>query len=187
MYLHLAFRDVLYNVIISLLVIMVLIMGMIQKEKKDAEDGKPMGSVVATITWPDGDQDVDLWVKAPGEEKNIGYSNKSGNNLDLLRDDMGNTSDVLPLNYENVVTRSTKAGEYTFNVHCFRCTKVPVPVTLEIRINRPNGPPYLKTMQVQLTKEGEEITVVNFEMDAKGTVDNASVNDVFEPLRAKKD
>jgi hypothetical protein len=42
---------------------------------------------------------VDLWVQAPGDIP-VGYSNKGGLIMNLLRDDLG-TNDPTPLLYEN--------------------------------------------------------------------------------------
>lgn len=185
MYLHLAFRDVLFNVIISFMLIMIIIMGMIQEEKTSKEDSMAMGSIVATLTWPDGDQDLDLWVNGPNEPKPIGYSNKAGENIDLLRDDMGNISDILPLNYENAIVRNLQAGTYTFNIHCYRCMSgFPIKAVLEVRINRLEGPPYVTTRMVDILYEGQETTVIAFDMDSRGYVDPPSVNDVMVKLRS---
>jgi hypothetical protein len=172
--------DMLLVVIVTLVVI---ISNMQEKQKKVETTSPAMGSIVATLTWPEGDQDVDLWVSGPGEPKGVGYSNKAGENVDLLRDDMGNISDILPLNYENAVFRTLKEGNYTFNVHCYRCTKLPIRAALEVRINRPKGPPYVTIRFVDIRSEGEEITVINFDMDSTGYVKTDSINDTYQPLR----
>ncbi|MGR9056100.1 hypothetical protein ACU8NH_09340 [Rhizobium leguminosarum] len=93
----------------------------------------PPGNLVASITWPAGDDDVDVWVSY-GDDFAVGYSNKSATVWSLLRDDLGNKNDTTPLNFESAFTRGMPDGEYAVNVRCYACTKVPMPVTVEVRL-----------------------------------------------------
>ena len=60
--------------------------------------------MIVDAQWPDNWRtDVDLWVQAPGDVP-VGYSNKGGVIMNLLRDDLG-TNDPTPLRYENQFSR----------------------------------------------------------------------------------
>jgi hypothetical protein len=75
------------------------------------------GNVIVEAQWADGvDADVDLWVQAPGDRP-VGYSNKSGQMFNLLRDDLGKAQDVTDYNYEVAYSRGIPSGEYVVNVH----------------------------------------------------------------------
>jgi hypothetical protein len=75
------------------------------------------GNVIIEAQWADKlDADVDLWVQAPGNVP-VGYSNKSGEVFNLLRDDLGKVHDITDLNYEVAYSRGTPGGEYVVNVH----------------------------------------------------------------------
>lgn len=154
-------------------------------------NARPPGNLMIHITWPEGNTDVDLWGHAPAEPVPIGYSNRSGVVLSLLRDDLGNWPDATPLNYESMFTRGIVPGEYQFNVHCFRCPQLPIKVDMEITLSMDAGKPGVKasskpilTTSVELTKNHQEVTAIRFHMDAEGNVDPASMNHVYRPLRA---
>jgi hypothetical protein len=56
------------------------------------------GNVIIEAQWADKlDADVDLWVQAPGDMP-VGYSNESGQSLNLLRDDLGRKQDITDYN-----------------------------------------------------------------------------------------
>jgi hypothetical protein len=151
---------------------------------------EPPGNLTVYAAWPAGDTDVDLWVVGPAEPVPVGYSNKSGVIWNLLRDDLGLMPDATALNFENAYTRGVVAGEYTLNLHCFRCPQLPVPVDVIVSINDgkdgKSSSRTILTSKVELTRQGQEKTVVTFKMDKDGNVDKASMNNVFRPLRSAK-
>ena len=181
MFLHLAFRDLLLNVILSL----VLIIGSLQVAKKVEETSsqKPIAQISASIAWPQGDIDVDLWLNGPEQDRATGYSNKSGITWDLVRDDLGNVADRFPLNFENGFVRNFAPGEYTINIHYYRdrAHHGPVTVAVELMIEI-NGRRKVIDKQLTLNAVGEELTAINFKIDDKGNV--TDVNSVYVPLRA---
>lgn len=180
------FRDLL---MIMLLGFVFMIVAMVPHLHPPAtQDGKePPGNVIASITWPEGDTDVDLWVTGPGEVNPVGYSNKGGLLWNLLRDDLGTSPDATPLNYENAYTRGITPGEYVINVHCYRCPVLPVPVDVEISVKNSNsdkgGMKIIATTRVVLHEDGEEATAIRFKLTEKGELVKGSVNHVFRPLR----
>lgn len=169
--------------------IVILILPYINDPKEEqAGKSDPPGNMIVSITWPQGDTDVDLWVMGPGELVPVGYSNKGGMLFNLLRDDLGNYPDASGINYENAFTRGIIPGEYTINLHCYRCTTVPQEVTVEVSLNlgEPKSKTPMKvllTSKVKLTKAGQERTAANFILTADNTLQPGSLNGVFKPLR----
>lgn len=181
------FRDVLLTLTMLFMLCVFVMLPWLNPPSQE-NDADPPGNLIAAITWPEGNTDVDLWLDAPAELKPIGYSNKGGVVWNLLRDDLGNMPDATPLNYENAYSRGIVPGEYTINVHCYRCPELPVRVDVEVAIN--TGEPgkgstqTLFTTTLNLEQNHQELTAVNFKLKADGTVDPASMNNVFRPLRA---
>jgi hypothetical protein len=184
------FRDVLANCLLFFVAMLLLLIPYVNDPQRKSEDGdEPPGSVVAAVTWPEGDTDIDLWVMGPGEVHPIGYSNKGGRLWNLLRDDLGSSPDATPLNYENSYTRGAPPGEYVVNVHCFRCPVVPQKVTVEIRSaktdpNSPKGTQVLFTSSLDLRAQGQERTAARFRIDDQGNVVPGSLHFNFMPLRS---
>ncbi|MBY3434798.1 hypothetical protein HFN89_11755 [Rhizobium laguerreae] len=140
----------------------------------------PPGNLIAAITWPAGDEDVDLWVSY-GDDFAVGYSNKSATVWSLLRDDLGNKSDTTPLNFESAFTRGLPDGEYAVNVRCYSCTKVPMPVSVEVRLA--DGVTVWSGV-VDIMKSGQERTAIRFRV-ADGAVVADSANSVFKQMKRK--
>jgi hypothetical protein len=184
------FRDLL---MIMLLGFVFMIVAMIPHLNPPAteDDAEPPGNVIAHITWPKGNIDVDMWVMGPGEIVPVGYSNKGGLLWNLLRDDLGG-NDATDLNYENAYTRGIIPGEYIINVHCYRCYTFPVPVTVEVSVKRESDGNtktplrVIATTLVELHSNGEEATALRFTLDREGNLEPGSMNHVFRPLRAMK-
>lgn len=139
---------------------------------------KPPGNLVASIAWPEGSIDVDLWVLAPDDDP-VGYRFKSGKVWSLLRDDLGTTNDSTPLNYESAFTRGLPDGEYIVNIRCYGCHgKVPVPVLVEVRLVE--GGLIFQDV-VNLIADKQERTAIRFKMH-NGKVVQGSESSVFSPL-----
>lgn len=188
-----AFRDILMNTLLGVFSILVAVIAMIKMEQQAKATAEPPGNLIVSITWPEGNTDVDLWLDGPAEPAPVGYSNKGGLVWNLLRDDLGNGPDATPLNYENAFTRGIVPGEYSVGLHCYRCPTLPVPVDVEISLNKDAGKKgeksptkILVTTKVELTRQGQERTAINFKLDADGNIDPESMNSVFKPLRSAK-
>lgn len=178
------------NSMVLFLLFLVWVLPFINPPTAEA-NAEPPGNLIASIAWNEGNIDVDLWLNGPAEPVAIGYSNKGGVLWNLLRDDLGDWPDAGRLNYENAYTRGVVPGEYTINAHCYRCPQLPVTVDLEVSFATMAGEPGVKsgtkvifTTSAQITKDHQEITLINFRMDAEGNVDPASLNHVFRALRA---
>ncbi|TIW05633.1 MAG: hypothetical protein E5V74_02170 [Mesorhizobium sp.] len=186
-----AWRDVLMNALIGFtFIISVLALMITMKAKAEQEGAIPPGNLIVHAVWPSGDTDIDLWVNGPGESVPVGYSNKGGLLWNLLRDDLGIQPDLTDINYEDAATRGVIGGEYTINVHCYRCPVLPQKVDIEASIN--TGEPgkaslkVLATTHVTLVSNGQEVTAMNFILRDDGTIEPNSLNQVFRPLRSAK-
>ncbi|MBB2818972.1 UNVERIFIED_ORG: hypothetical protein GGD59_002217 [Rhizobium esperanzae] len=170
-------RDLLMNFLMGLVALVILVLAAIAPAA-DKDPAQLPGNLVATIAWPAGSTDVDLWVQA-GDDLAVGYSNKSGRVWSLLRDDLGTANDDTPLNYESAFTRGLPDGEYAVNVRCFGCAKVPVPVSVEVRLAE-GGVIWKGT--IDLLKDKQERTAIRFRM-VGGQVVAGSASQVFKQMK----
>ena len=143
--------------------------------------------MIVEVRWPDQlDSDVDLWVQAPGDVP-VGYSNKGGAIFNLLRDDLGRRADATEMNYEVSYSRGIPPGEYVVNVHLYRNTArvspVPVTVVASVKKNETESARQLLSTRIGLTREGQELTVFRFSLDAAGELVPGSVGSLQRPLR----
>jgi hypothetical protein len=169
-------RDLLMNFLMGLTALVIITLVAINPAAKEDPAQLP-GNLVATIVWPAGSTDVDLWVQA-GNDRAVGYSFKSGRTWSLLRDDLGTANDDTPINMESAFTRGLPDGEYSINVRCYGCAKVPVPVSVEVRLAE-GGVVWKGT--VDLLKDKQERTAIRFRM-AGGLVVPGSDSQVFKQL-----
>lgn len=145
------------------------------------------GNVIVEAQWADGvDADVDLWVQAPGDRP-VGYSNKSGQMFNLLRDDLGKAQDMTDFNYEVAYSRGTPVGEYVVNIHLYRGVGIAYPVAVKVvasvRQDADGSAKQLVATTVQLRHENQELTALRFRLDAEGGLVAHSVNSLFKELR----
>ncbi len=185
------FRDVIMLALAGFVAMVMLLLPHLNPPGEAAEDeASPPGNVIVEIHWPDDlDTDVDLWVEAPGDVP-VGYSNKGGLIFNLLRDDLGKRADATGLNYEVSYSRGIPAGAYTVNVHLYRnaARVYPVPVTVVTSVKKTaqESARQILASEVELGREGEELTVYRFELDAAGDLVPGSVHGLQRELRAWK-
>jgi hypothetical protein len=183
------FRDVILLALAGFVAIVLLLLPHLNPPGEAAEDTtQPPGNVIVEIRWPDDiDADVDLWVQAPGDRP-VGYSNKGGKYFNLLRDDLGKRNDATGMNYEVAYSRGIPNGEYTVNVHLYRNPSniYPIPVTIVTSVKRTpsESARQLLASEVELTREGEEITVYRFELTDEGHLVAGSVHSLQRGLRS---
>lgn len=159
------FQDVFLNLLLGFLAIVILMYPFIN-DPTEEEQAQKNGNISVTIEWREPSSDVDLWVKAPGDRP-VGYSRRSGKVFNLLRDDLG-AHDFIPGNYENAWTRGYPPGEYIVNVHCYRCTGLPIKVRVESYITISTRRVKLFSKFVTLTHVGQELTVHRFTINEEG-------------------
>jgi hypothetical protein len=180
------FRDVLMLTLLGFVTIVILLLPHLNPPEAQAS-AKPAGNVVVEARWADGlRSDIDLWVQGPGDQS-VGYSRKSGAVFDLLRDDLGASRDLTDLNYEFAFSRGAPAGEYAVNLHLFGANGETLPITVGVVISLRDPDTgalsQIAAREVPLTRQGEEITVVRFQLDANGALRPGSLNRLPKPLR----
>jgi hypothetical protein len=182
------FRDVILLALAGFVAIVVMILPHLNPpDAKTADAMDPPGNVIVEARWADAwDTDVDIWVQAPGDVP-VGYSNKGGAIFNLLRDDLGRRGDATEMNYEVTYSRGIPPGEYTVNMHLYRNPerKLPVPVTVVVSVKKTaqeSGKQILAS-KVQLSREGQEVTVFRFKLDEAGNLVPGSVHNLQRPLR----
>jgi len=185
------FRDVIMLALAGFIIIVMLLLPHINPpHKNEADDIKPPGNVMVEMTWRDKiDVDIDLWVRAPGDVP-VGYSNKAGKYFNLLRDDLGTYGDVLPINYENSLTRGVIPGEYIINAHYYRSSllgdfegPVKIKVVISVKKDKKSPTKMLLISNARLLYTGHEITVVRFRLDIDGNLVKGSINHIPKKLR----
>jgi hypothetical protein len=183
------FRDVLMLALAGFVAIVILLLPHLNPTgAEEVAADEPPGNVVVEARWPDGlAADVDLWVQAPGDVP-VGYSNKGGAVFNLLRDDLGMRADSTPLNYEVSYARGIVAGEYTVNLHLYRNEAGAGPVTTTVVVSVKTSPrrsaEQILFSDVDLVREGQELTVFRFRLDDAGDLVPGSVHALPKPLRA---
>src|SRR5262245_62824897 len=113
---NVSFRDMLFLLVFAYLVIGALALAHVTKNDEEQSKGQTApGNVIVEMLWDKAiDADVDLWVQAPGDVP-VGYSNKSGVMLNLVRDDLGKGGDPNSMHYEASYGRGHLPGEYVVN------------------------------------------------------------------------
>lgn len=192
-----SYRDVIFLCLAGIVAILIMVLPHIQPkgEKQARVAACPQGEMIVEVQWaPDIDADVDLWVRAPGDVP-VGYSNKGGVVFNLLRDDLGKRGDYGPANVEMSVARFAPPGTYTVNVHLYRNPSRILPMNGKVQIstcsvaNSATGRMSMKAILMQpfaLAREGQEATVLAFDIDEELKVVPGSVNNVPVPLRSTK-
>jgi hypothetical protein len=183
------FRDLIMLTLSGFVTVAVLLLPHIGEQQAKAaatETAQPPGNVMIEARWPDDvDADVDLWVQAPGDVP-VGYSNKGGAIFNLLRDDLGTRADATGLNYEISFARGMPPGEYTANVHLYRNEAgghVPVTVVASVKAPDQQSSKQILASTVELTREGQELTVFRFRLDNAGALVSGSVTNLQKPIR----
>ena len=183
------FRDVIMLALAGFVAMVLLLLPHLNPPGEAAkENTQPPGNVIVEMRWPDElDADVDLWVEAPGDIP-VGYSNKGGVIFNLLRDDLGKRADATGMNYEVSYSRGIPAGEYTVNVHLYRNTTgvfpIPVTVVTSVKKSSKESARQLLASNLELTREGEELTVYRFKLSEQGDLVPGSVHSLQRNLRA---
>lgn len=152
---------------------------------KQALADKPICQLAVDVEWQgDLHVDVDLWVRAPGDTP-VGYSAKDGAFFNLVRDDLGTSTDSLGINAERACASGLPDGEYVANLHLYNHA-VPPPFSVAVVVSsvdpvRAEMSEMVKKTAV-LSKKGQELTVVRWRMKDGKLVDG-SVHDIPISLR----
>jgi hypothetical protein len=169
------------------IVLAVVILLINDPKKQDNEAPDPQGTLIVQIYWPEYHCDVDLWVRGP-DNVSVGYSNKGAAVFNLLRDDLGLTSDLSGVNEEVAVSRGLPNGQYIINVHLFqkKAGILPIPVKLVVGLKMHGGfYQQLFVVDTELTAEGQERTMARFVV-RNDRVDRDSFNTIQQSIRANR-
>lgn len=185
------FRDVIMLALFGFVVIVFLLLPYVNPiAKKSDQETKAPGNLIVEMIWPDeSSDDIDLWVKAPGDDP-VGYSNMAGRYFNLLRDDLGTMNDITGLNYENAYTRGIPSGEYVVNVNLYQSKTSIYPVHVRVIVSVKAGAGsmvQILTRTVKLNYTGHEITVFRFTMNEEGNLEPDTIHDRFISLKSEAD
>lgn len=159
----------------------------------DDQKKKPKAEFLITLTWDSQtDDDVDLWIKDPGNnimffrQKEIGL-------MHLDRDDLGHSKDVVIVNGQKIVQYSNQEiatirgfipGEWIINIHMYRKSYKSA-ANVNVRVDKLN-PQFMTITDKNYTMKnrGDEITVTRLTMASKGEIINQ--DEVFYPFVSQK-
>lgn len=185
----------LFEILLSLILVRFIILALVlanvipRQEISEKVKSQDRGLMRIEILWPSGSNiDIDLWMKPPSSSP-VGWSNKSTENADLVRDDLGN-SDENPARYEIIYVRNLIPGKYLINVHMFAnrdLNKYPsVPIKCIItKSNSDESKSDRKDVykrEVTLTQLGEEQTIVSFVVNNEKEIITESISTIYEPI-----
>lgn len=177
-----AFRDILFLMVFSLVVVIFLLTFLINPVPKP--DDVPLRTqILIEATWPSGTgYDVDLWGMGP-DAVPVGWGiYEAGPSLNLERDDRGKINDTSALNYEWMSIRSPDPGEYVINIHLYNEYKEPLPVPVKVRVTGKGDIGEIYETEILLTRRKEEVTVVRFTLDADGKLVDDSVHNLHRSI-----
>lgn len=178
------FRDivlVLFLAFVFLVLIFIVHLNPPGKQFENDATVRNIGNLTIFISWPDNmDIDIDTWVWTSQEKKPVGYSNREGKYLNLLRDDLGDYMDESGRNFEVVTSRGLPAGKWIINLHYYGESRVqyrekqlniPVKVIVDMFVTNEKGNSYRQQVAARnflLRLPGHELTAMTFYLDKKG-------------------
>jgi len=131
--------DLLFNLLLSFVVLFVLAFWMVTK-KKDDEQAKNANNILITMRWK-ANNDMDLWLKLP-DGRHVGYNKRDEPpahlDVDVVNWRKYHNPDgseyVIKDNEEIITIRSILEGEYIVNVHYFNPQQVEPGTDTEVEI-----------------------------------------------------
>lgn len=180
--------DVVFNIFLSFIIFTALlaILAAIPKKEQQEEKTKQVkrlvdlplrATLVFTITWPLGSEDIDLWAIGP-DEKAVGYpaGKTRSQTLGYLRDDTGH-QDKSNMNYELITAPGFVPGHYVMNVHFFDNHEGENRVTVDCQVllqKKNNNMVEIYRGKVTLEYVRQEKTVIQFDLENDWSVTNIS-------------
>ena len=181
-----AFRDVLFLMVFSLVVVIFLLTFLINPVRKP-EDVPMRTQILIEATWPSGTAyDIDLWGMGP-DGVPVGWGiYEAGPSLNLERDDRGRINDTSELNYEWMSIRTRDAGEYTVNLHLYNEYREALPVPVKVRITGKGDIGEIYADEVLLNRRKEEVTVARFTLDDDGDLVDDSIHNLYKSIISQR-
>jgi hypothetical protein len=179
-----AFLDLFLNALLGfvfLFIVSWLLINPVAKNK--VTDAK--GEFIITISWDDDNaDDIDTWCKDPAGNV-VSFRQKEIGVMHLDRDDMGLVNDKIVLatgdilevktNREVLTIRGIHPGEYVVNLHLYN-KRSKTETNVKVDVLKLNPFYTIATKTVTLYKQGQELTVIRFTVDANGDV--SDINDI---------
>ena len=182
----LAFRDVLFLMVLNLVVVVFLLSFLINPIEKAGE--VPIRTeILIEAFWPaDTSYDVDLWGMGP-DGIPVGWgAYTAGPSLNLERDDRGSINDNSAINYEMMSIRNREPGEYTINVHLYNEFDALLPVPVKVLVTGKGDLGEIFSGEVLLNRRKEEVTVVRFRLDEDGDLIADSIHNLHKSILTKR-
>ncbi len=176
------FRDMLFLMVFSLIVIIFILTFLINPTNRPEEI--PLRTeILIELTWPSGSaHDVDLWAMGP-DNIPVGWGLfAAGPSLNLERDDRGKINDNSQLNYEWISIRNLEPGEYVVNVHLYGTYGDTLPVPVKVKITGKGDIGEIFSGEVMLENSKEEITAARFMIDNNKELIPDSVHNLYRSI-----
>lgn len=180
-----AYRDLLLGLVIVFMALGLL--AIIASQQITKMEGVHPGQLFIQMSWKTGSKsDIDLWLLGP-DDRSIGYARSAGKYCDLLRDDLGSTASKASHAIELMVCRDPPVGEYIVNVMDYDDHgSKDLPMAVEVEVSKPDKAGHMKELfkkTVTLQRQGQEITVIRFELDKETNIVDGSLNDIPHMIR----
>jgi hypothetical protein len=138
---------------------------------------KTYGAYAISMTWPAGDNDVDLYVRDPTGAISY-FKNMQVDQMHLEHDDLGTLATGYGKrtpNEERTVLRGTTPGQYVIGASLYarRHGAGAIPVSVELW-NLQGDDRIVKSRTVYLSRTGDDRTPFRFTLDAAGGVSGFS-------------
>ncbi len=174
-----AYRDLLIALLVVFMAMAALALVAASKVEKS---GVRQGGLAIEMRWQESaNADVDLWVRAPGDQP-VGYSHMGDAHCNLLRDDLGRHLDPESRNEEMTICRGIDAGEWVVDAMLYRSYDGQVPVKVTVTVTRlADVATQILSRTVEITAPGEQVTVFRFGIDGHGDYVAGSEN--FLPMK----
>ena len=181
-----AFRDVLFLMVFSLVVVIFLLTFLINPIN-NPEEVPLRTEILIEATWPSGTAyDVDLWGMGPDGQP-VGWGIfAAGPSLNLERDDRGIINDSSQLNYEWMSIRQLDPGEYVINLHLYSEYKEPLPVPVLVRVTGKGDIGEIYSGEILMKRRKDEITIVRFSLDRDGKLISDSIHNLHKAILAHR-
>jgi hypothetical protein len=180
----------LFDIAIALAALMTALFILFSKLPHNESDASNMyGSVCAELYWDNTrNVDLDLWSLSPKDKSPVGYKYMHDAGTDLFRDVIGFSNNPEHVNMEVSCTKALYEGEYIFDVHYFsnheyigkvRISTDPDPLikaNLIVKIKGKDKYQFTLNSDRTFIDEGEEHTLIAFNLDKEGRIVQNSIN-----------
>lgn len=200
-----SFLDLMMLGMVGVTVLFSLAVAQMNPPPNPGESVEQKAEIIIEMDWPEGSlDDIDLWLLTP-DKQSIGFNRQDAGLATLDRDDRGYYGDVVDLNNprlirinrEVIAIRAVLPGRYVVNAHFYadfgqslagfeETHTGPIPLKLSVTDLNPK---VSKAGEVTKTIElvDQQITLMSFEVDAKGAVINVDTTADLPFIATRKD